>query len=68
MLLKGTKEPFFNQKMITLLVLGLVVTLLIDISIIKVYDLIDKYFISTQEKILLFSLNSSICLILQYLL
>jgi hypothetical protein len=68
MLLKSTKEPFFNQKMITLLVLGLVITLLIDISIIKVYDLIDKYFISIQEKILLFSLNSSICLILQFII
>ena len=68
MLLKGTREPFFNQKIITLLVLGLVITLLIDISIIKVYDLIDKYFISTQEKILLFSLNSSICLILQFII
>jgi hypothetical protein len=67
-LLKGTKKPFFNQKRITFLVIGLVITLLIDTSIIKVYDLIDKYFISTQEKILLFSLNSSICLILQFII
>jgi hypothetical protein len=67
-LLKSTKEPFFNQKRITLLVLGLVIALLIDTSIIKVYDLIDKYFISTQEKILLFSLNSFICLILQLII
>ncbi len=67
-MLKSTKESFFNQKRITLLVLGLVITLLIDTSIIKVYDLIDKYFITIQEKILLFSLNSSICLIIQFII
>ncbi len=67
-MLKGTKEPLFNQKRITLLVIGLVITLLVDTSIIKVYDLIDKYFISIKEKILLFSLNSSICLILQFII
>lgn len=67
-MLKGTREPLFNQKRITLLVIGLFIILLIDTSLIKVYDLIDKYFISTQKKILLFSLNSSICLILQFLI
>ncbi len=67
-MLKGTREPLFNHKRITLLVIGLFIILLIDTSLIKVYDLIDKYFISTQKKILLFSLNSSICLILQFLI
>jgi hypothetical protein len=67
-LLKGTREPLFKQKRIIFLVLGLVITLLVDTSIIKVYDLIDKYFISVQEKILLFSLNSSICLVLQFII
>ena len=67
-MLKGAREPLFKQKRIIFLVLGLVITLLVDTSIIKVYDLIDKYFISVQEKILLFSLNSSICLVLQFII
>jgi hypothetical protein len=40
--------------------------LIIDTSIVKVYDLIDKYFIPTQGKVVLFSINSSVCLILQF--
>jgi hypothetical protein len=46
----------------------LMVTLVIDTSIVKVYDLIDKYFISTQARIVLFSTNSSACLILQFII
>jgi hypothetical protein len=67
-LLKDTRESLFKQKRIIFLVLGLVITLLVDTSIIKVYDLIDKYFISIEEKILLFSLNSSICILFQFIL
>jgi hypothetical protein len=46
----------------------LMVTLVIDTSIVKVYDLIDKYFISTQARIVLFSINTSACLILQFII
>ena len=67
-MLKESKISFFNQKKIIFLVLALIITLLIDTSIIKVYDLIDKYFISTQEKILLFSINSFISLFLQFMI
>ena len=35
-LLKDTREPLFKQKRIIFLVLGLVITLLVDTSIIKV--------------------------------
>ena len=45
---------------------GLVVTISIDTSVVKVNDLIDKYFIPVQGKLLLFSINSSVCLLLQY--
>jgi hypothetical protein len=54
--------------MVIFLVSALIITLLIDTSIIKVYDLIDKYFISTEEKILLFSINSSVSLFLQFMI
>jgi hypothetical protein len=45
---------------------ALVVTSLIDISVVQVNDLIDKDFIPIQSKLILFSLNSSLCLLLQY--
>ena len=47
---------------------ALIVTLLIDTSIVKINDLIDKNFISIQNKLVLFSVNSSLCLILQFLI
>ena len=36
-------------------------------SIVKVYDIVNKNFLPTHEKVLLFSLNSFACLILEYL-
>jgi hypothetical protein len=49
-------------------VIVLIVTLLVDTSVVKVNDLIDKYFIPMQSKLILFSVNSSLCLLLQFLI
>lgn len=49
-----------------ILMTGLVITILIDTFVVKVNDLIDKYFIPLQGKLVLFSINSAICLLLQY--
>ena len=48
--------------------IGLIVTSIIDVSIVKINDLIDKYFIPLQGKLILFTINSSLCLLLQFLL
>jgi hypothetical protein len=48
--------------------IGLIATILIDTSIVKVYDLVDKSFLSSQSKVILFSANSTFCLILEFLL
>jgi hypothetical protein len=48
--------------------IGLVITSIIDVSIVKINDLIDKYFIPMQGKLILFAINSSVCLILQFYL
>jgi hypothetical protein len=45
--------------------IALIVTLLVDTSVVKVNDLIDKYFISLQSKLILFSINNSLCVVLQ---
>jgi hypothetical protein len=44
----------------------LVVASLIDIAVVRVNDLINKDFIPIQSKLILFSVNSSLCLLLQY--
>ena len=48
--------------------IGVVLALVIDVSIVKVYDLIDKAFISQPNKLLLFSMNTSVCLLLQFII
>jgi len=48
--------------------IGLVVTILIDTSIVKVYDLIDKFLISQQTKLVLFSINTSLCILLEFVI
>ena len=62
------KENSFNYKKFLLLMIGLIAAILIDTSIVKVYDLVNKSFISTQGKIILFSANSTFCLILEFVL
>jgi hypothetical protein len=48
--------------------IGLIVTSIIDISIVKINDLIDKNFIPMLGKLILFTVNSSLCLLLQFFL
>ena len=56
----------FNQRKFLLIMIALMVTSIIDISIVKINDLIDKYFIPLQGKLTLFAVNSSVCLLLQF--
>jgi hypothetical protein len=46
--------------------LALIVTILFDTTVVKVNDLIDKNFIPLQTKLVIFSVNSSLCLFLQF--
>ncbi|MFB5600268.1 MAG: hypothetical protein ACE5SW_08595 [Nitrososphaeraceae archaeon] len=47
---------------------ALIVTILIDTSVVKINDLIDKYLIPMQTKLILFSINSVLCLLFQFLI
>jgi hypothetical protein len=62
------QKDLFSRIRFFLLMTGLIVTLLIDTSIVKVYDLVDKNFLPSSEKIMLFSVNSFACLFLEYLI
>jgi hypothetical protein len=66
--LQGEHKRPFSQKKFLLIMIALVVTSIVDISIVKINDLIDKYFIPLQAKLTLFAVNSSVCLLLQFLL
>ena len=48
--------------------IALIATTLIDTSVVKINDLVDKFFIPMQSKLILFAVNSSLILILQYFL
>jgi hypothetical protein len=48
--------------------IGLVVIIVIDTSIVKVYDLVNKFLIPQQAKLVLFSINTSFCLLLEYII
>jgi hypothetical protein len=61
------KKPFSESKFLILMI-ALIVTILIDTSVVKINDLIDKYFIPIQSKLILFAVNSSLCLLLQFLI
>ena len=48
--------------------IALIVTILIDTAIVKVYDVVDKNFIPLQPKEVLFALNSIACILLQLII
>jgi hypothetical protein len=55
-----------NRKFLIVMI-ALAVTLIIDTSFVKINDLVNKYIIPMDSKLILFSINSSICLFLQLL-
>ena len=61
-------EVSFSHKRFLCIVLALIVIILIDTSFVKIYEIIDKDFAPNQIKILLFSGEALICLLLQALL
>ena len=59
-------ERSFNHKTFLIVIIALIITLLIDTSVVKINDLINKIFIPVSSKLILFSINSSLCLLFQY--
>ena len=56
----------FKHVYLVALFIPIFVAIIIDTTFIKTYDLVDKSFLSIQNKIILFSLITSIILIFQY--
>jgi hypothetical protein len=66
-LLKEYVTTFSHKKFIYLM-LVLIVALGIDNAILKINDLVNKTFIPEGEKLLLFAVNSSLCLLLVFII
>ncbi|HEX5976920.1 MAG TPA: hypothetical protein VFY68_06565, partial [Nitrososphaeraceae archaeon] len=66
--LQSEHKRSFSKKKFLLIMIGLIATSIIDISIVKINDLIDKNFIPMQDKLILFTINNSLCLLLQFFL
>ena len=60
------EQSSFNNKKFFIVIIALIVISLIDTIVVKVNDLIDKNFIPMQNKLILFSANSALCLFLQF--
>jgi hypothetical protein len=65
-LLTESARSFDNKKFLVLMI-ALLVTVGIDASVVKINDIIDKYFIPLQSKLVLFSINSSLIIFLQFI-
>ena len=57
--LQSQLKKSFSQRRFLLIMIGLIVISIIDVSLVKINDLIDKYFIPMQSKLILFTINSS---------
>ena len=57
----------FNHRRFLYLMVALIVTILIDTAIVKIYDVVDKNFIPSTYKLILFSINSLLSLFLKVL-
>jgi hypothetical protein len=66
--LRSELEISFSRKKFLCIVLALIAIILIDTSVVKIYEIIDKDFAPSQLKILLFSGEALFCLLLQFLL
>jgi hypothetical protein len=62
------QEKLFRNRKFVALAIALIITMLIDTSVVKINDLIDKFLIPLTSKLILFSVNTALCLILQFLI
>jgi len=65
-LLSGMQNSFDYKKFL-IIVIPLLVVVVIDTSVVKINDLIDKYFIPLQGKQILFSINCSLIMFFQFI-
>jgi hypothetical protein len=65
---RASTFPFYNNRKLLVVVSALIILMVSDISLIRIYDIISKQFIPTNTKEILFAIISISCLIAEYLL
>lgn len=65
MLSSTYEKKYLNKQRFSLLIIGLFLTIIVDISFVKIYDIINKDFITLEQKMIVLTLNSFICLLFQ---
>jgi hypothetical protein len=63
--IQSNQKKLLEHRKLFLIMIAVVVCSIIDVSLVKINDLINKYFIPIQGRLVLFSLNGSLCLLLQ---
>ncbi|HET6641083.1 MAG TPA: hypothetical protein VFG77_05720, partial [Nitrososphaeraceae archaeon] len=65
---KASTFPFYSNRKLLIVISALIVLMVIDISFIRIYDIISKQFIPTETEVSLFTIISISCLVAEYLL
>lgn len=65
---KASTFPFYSDRKLLIVISALIVLMVIDISFIRIYDIISKQFIPTETEEILFTIVSISCLVAEYLL
>lgn len=61
------QNGYLNYKFMFFMI-ALISLIIIDLSVVKIYDITNKYLIPIQTKILFFSINTMGCIILQFII
>ena len=56
------RQTSFSNRKFVILIIAIIGIIVIDISTVRTYDLVDKYIIPLQSKLILFSINSALCI------
>lgn len=60
-----SQTKYIDKRLISLFIIGFFITIIIDTSLVRIYDLVSKNVISPNFKLLVFSVNTSLCLLFQ---
>jgi hypothetical protein len=62
------QDHSFARKKFLFIIFALIITIVLDTSVVRIYDLVDKRFISVHDKLVFFSINTIACLCIQFVM
>jgi hypothetical protein len=64
--LSTDSEYLIDNKRFFIFLILVIATFIIDILLVKIYDIVDKYFIPIEAKSIIFAVNTALCLTFQF--